>query len=330
VKFFLPVLLVTLPLVARADCTRAIDPSDILGRASAELPFSRQSGYTAQVYGTYTRAAQIPESGIHGAALANGETLRFGKAGSALAFQLDPGDPITSKSKRSEISFGHNIELDKVYWIAFSMYVEDWGRLDRKDAALFGTQLHPGDNSLRLSPVFSLYTAGAGRRFKIQARWSTSPTPTRENSHTANYAERSLPFNRWIDFVFRFRLNTSGEGFLQVWMDGERIVNHRGNLGFNTPGRNSYVKFGYYNWSEVMSSSRKVLLRSPAIVADPAGEKYSAEQVKAILGCPGRLGDQPANRGLVPTEHPERTARGGAGHRPPRITGTSFGSSEKA
>jgi hypothetical protein len=316
VKLFWPVLLVALPLVARADCTRLIDSSDILGRASAELPFSRQSGYTAQVYGTHTRAVQIPESGIHGAALPSGETLRFGKAGNALAFQLDPGDPVTSKSKRSEISFGHSIEPDKVYWIAFSVYVEDWGRLDPEDVALFGTQLHPGDNGLRLSPVFSLYTAGAGRRFKVQARWSTSPTPARENSRTANYAERNLPFNRWIDFVFKFRLNTSGAGFLQVWMDGGRIVDHRGDLGFNT-GRNSYVKFGYYNWSEAMSSSRKVLLRSPTIVADPAGEKYGAEQVKAILGCPGPLGDQPAERGMVPTEHPERTSGGGAGQRRP-------------
>jgi hypothetical protein len=286
VKLLLALLLVTLPLVARADCTRAIDASDILGRASAELPFSRQSGYTAQVYGTHTRAVRIPESGIHGAALPSGETLRFGKAGNALAFQLDPGDPMTSKSKRSEISFGHNIEPDKVYWIAFSVYVEDWGRLDRKDAALFGTQLHSGDSSLRLSPVFGLYTAGDGRRFKVQARWSSSPIPARENVRTANYAERNLPFNRWIDFVFRFRLNTSGAGLLQVWMDGERIVDHRGDLGFNT-GRNSYVKFGYYNWSEAMSSSRRLLLRSPTIVADPVGEKYSAEQMKAIVGCGG-------------------------------------------
>lgn len=284
-KLLLLALLALLPLAAGADCTRAIDSSDILGRASAELPFSRQSGYTAQVYGTYTRAASIPESGIHGAALPNGETLRFGKVGNALAFQVAPGDPKTSKSKRSEISFGHHIEPDKVYWIAFSVYVEDWGRLERKDAALFGTQLHSGDNSLELSPAFSLYTAGAGRSFNVQARWSTSAAPARENSRSANYAERSLPFNRWIDFVFRFRLNTSGAGLLQVWMDGERIVEHRGNLGFNTPGRNDYVKFGYYNWSEAMSSSRKVLLRSPTIVADPGGDKYSAEQMKAILGC---------------------------------------------
>ncbi len=288
-KLLLPVLLAVLPLAAGADCTRAIDASDILGRASAELPFSRQSGYTAQVYGTHTRAAQIPESGIHGAALPSGETLRFGKAGDAFAFQLDPGDPITSSSKRSEISFGHNIEPDKVYWIAFSVYVEDWGTLEHKDVALFGTQLHSGAHSLRLGgPIFSLYTAGDGRRFKTQARWSTSPIPARENVRTARYAERSLPFNRWIDFVFRFRLNTSGAGLLQVWMDGERIVDHRGSLGFNTPGRNDYVKFGYYNWSDAMSSSRKVLLRSPTIVADPDGGKYNAEQMKAILDCPAR------------------------------------------
>src|SRR5262245_34946683 len=118
---------------------RTVEGADILGRASGQLPFSRQSGYTAQVYGTHTRAARIPESGIPGAALANGQTLRFAKAGNALAFQLDPGDPVTSKAKRSEISFGHDIEPDKVYWIAFSAYVEDWGRLERKDEALFGT-----------------------------------------------------------------------------------------------------------------------------------------------------------------------------------------------
>lgn len=286
-------VLVALPICARAGCASpSIAASDILGAASAHVPFSRQSGYTAQVYGTHTRASSIPESGIHGAALPSGETLRFGKAADprnprlkALAFQVHPDDPVTSKSKRSEITFGRNIEPNKVYWIALSVYVHDWGRLDSKDAALFGTQVHSGDDSLRLSPAFSLYTTGEGRKFKVQARWSTSATPGRNNSAKASYAERGLPFGRWLDFVFRFRLNTAGEGFLQVWMDGERIANHRGNLGYNTPGYNDYVKFGYYNWTSAMSSARKVLVRSPTIVLDPTGDKYNAEQLRAILGC---------------------------------------------
>jgi hypothetical protein len=284
-------LLLTVPSCARADCgPLSIAASDFLGAASAQLPFSRQSGYTAQVLGTYTRAGSIPESGIHGPVLLNGETLRFGKVPDpsnpllkALSFQVHLDDLLTSNGKRSELSFGRDIEMNKVYWVALGVYVYDWGMLSSEDAALFGTQLHPGDHSLRLSPVFGLYTTGAGRKFKVRARWSTSAQPARSNATGANYAERELPFGRWMDFVFKFRLNTAGEGFLQVWMDGDRIVNHRGNLGFNTPGSNDYVKFGYYNWTSAMSSARKILLRSPTLVADPSGDKYSAEQLRVCL-----------------------------------------------
>ena len=143
------------------------------------------------------------------------------------------------------------------------MYVEDWGKTRPQETWPCSARSCTAETTNGLSPVFSLYTAGAGRRFKVQARWSTSDTPARENSRTANYAERNLPFNRWIDFVFKFRLNTSGAGFLQVWMDGGRIVDHRGDLGFNTDG-NSYVKFGYYNWSEGRSSIRARRPRRPA------------------------------------------------------------------
>ena len=85
--------------------------------------------------------------------------------------------------------------------------------------------------------------------------------------------------------MFKFRHNTNGNGFLQVWMDGEQIVNHHGSLGFNTPGYNNYAKFGYYNWSDaaMASNPRKVLLRSPTIVADPSGSTYNAEQVRTLL-----------------------------------------------
>jgi hypothetical protein len=88
--------------------------------------------------------------------------------------------------------------------------------------------------------------------------------------------------------VFKFRHNTSGSGFLQVWMDGNQIANHQGNLGFNTPGYKDYAKFGYYNWngSSMNSTARKVLLRAPTLVADPTGSKYNADQLRALVrGC---------------------------------------------
>jgi hypothetical protein len=269
-----------------APAPLAIDAADILGQGQAGVPFAEQSGYTGQILGTYPYVTSIPESGIHGTVLASGETLRLGKEADptdstrkALAFQLAPTDPLTSKSRRAEISFPPNVEMGKVYWVALSVYVYDWGALPGTDAALFGTQLHSGDNSLGLSPSFGIYTSG-GTQFRIESRYSTSATPSQASTITTRHGYRDIPFGRWVDFVFRFKQSIDGNGFLQVWQDGEPIVDHQGSLGFNTPGYRDYIKFGYYNWSS-FATSRKVLLRSPMIVLDPSGSKYSAEDLRA-------------------------------------------------
>jgi hypothetical protein len=265
-----------------------IDPADILGQAQADVPFSRQSGWAGQVLGKHPDAKIIPESGIHGAPLANGETLRFGKVDDparpgrkALAFQLSPDDPATSSSKRAEIAFQPNIDPDKVYWIAFSLYIYDWGSLPRGDESLFGTQVHSGDDSRGLSPSFTMGTF-RGNTFVVAVQHSTSSDPTPRNMVSRKYAETPIPFGRWTDFVFRFRHSQGSEGFLEAWMDGRQIVDYRGPLGFRTPGHRDYAKFGYYNWSS-FSSSRKVLLRSPVLVADPGGDKYREADLRAFV-----------------------------------------------
>jgi hypothetical protein len=266
----------------------AVDASDVMQVALAGVPFAEQRGYNAQVIGTYPSVSSIPESGIHYSTLSNGETLRLGKendpAGSgkkAIAFQLAPGDPVTSGSRRAEIRFGDNIEHNKVYWVAFRMYVRDWGTLSSSDAAVFGTQLHSGDNSRGLSPSFSLVTYG-GRSFQVYALHSTSSSPSQGNTVTAKSSNIAIPFGRWVDMVFKFRQDTSGSGFLQAWMDGQQIMNYQGRLGFNTPGYKDYMKFGYYNWSS-FSSPRKVMLRSVSQVLDPTGSKYRLEDLRALI-----------------------------------------------
>ena len=77
----------------------------------------------------------------------------------ALAFTVRNSDPTTSNGKRTELSLSPNIEMNKVYWIAFSAYIEDWGTLATTDNSLFGTQLHQGNKSLVVGgPAFGLYT----------------------------------------------------------------------------------------------------------------------------------------------------------------------------
>ena len=270
----------------------AIEPADIRGQAQAEVPFAQQSGYNTQVLNQYLQAAQIPETGMHAFTLGNGETLRFGKHADplnstrkVLAFQVDPKDVTTSGAKRAELKFANNIEMDQVYWAAMSVYVYDWGNLTTADDALFGLQQHNGSPA-DLSPNFSLVTAGTGRTFQVLALGSSSTTPTYANTVGVRYAEMPIPFGRWADFVFKFKLNTSGNGFLQVWMDGTQIVEHRGLLGYITPGYKDFFKFGYYNWSgSSFSSTRKVLVRSPLIVADPTGVKYKPEDLRAYVNA---------------------------------------------
>ena len=268
----------------------AISASDIVNQAQAETAFSQQSGYNTQLLNQYISASSIPESGMHAFTLPNGETLRFGKhadprnsSRKALAFQLSPKDVTTSGSKRVEIKFPNNIEMNKVYWVAMSTYVYDWGNLTSSDDSLFGLQQHNGSPA-DLSPNFALITSGTGRTFQVMALGSSSSSPSYGNTVTKKYGDFPIPFGRWSDFVFKFKLNTSGSGFLQVWQDGTQIVNHAGILGYITPGYKDFFKFGYYNWSgSNFASPRKVLLRSPVVVSDPTGSKYKPEDLRAYV-----------------------------------------------
>jgi hypothetical protein len=274
---------------ASASAAGVIDAADIIGKASADVPFAQQSGYWGQVLGMYPAAAKIPESGIHGVPLPNGETLRLGKEADpahptrkALVFQLAPNDPSTSGSMRSEIAFGRNIEMGKVYWVAFSAFVRDWGTLGSSDQALFGTQIHSSRHELDLSPAFAFITGANSRTMLLDVYYSTSSSPSTRNTVRTKYAERPIPFDRWSDFVFKFRESTGSDGFLQVWLDGEQILNYQGPLGYYTPGYKDYAKFGYYNWGR-FNSGRKVLLRAPTVVADPTGNKYDAAALRAYI-----------------------------------------------
>jgi len=268
----------------QAPAPATISSADLLQWASGDQSFANQGGYTAQVLGTYTSAKSIPESGIHGTTLANGETLRMGKqtdptngARKALAFQIAYSDPNTSGSKRSELSFTPVIEMEKVYWIALRAFVRDWG--SENTAGLFGTQVHSGDNSRGLSPSFGIYIVN-GRNLQVQTRYSTSTSPAQSNSITVRHGEHPIPFGRWVDFVFKFRHSLSGNGFLQAWMDGTQIVDYRGHLGFNTPGYRDYAKFGVYKWV-AFNTPRHVMLHNPTVVLDPTGSKYTAAALRA-------------------------------------------------
>jgi hypothetical protein len=270
---------------------QTIVAADIVYFANQDVPFAQQSGYWAAAYGKDVRINTLGEEGITGSLLSNGETVRIGKvadptnpARKALAFQLGVGDPITQGNHRCELEFDKKLQYDKVYWIAFRAYVYDWGTLPAGDEALFGLQFHDGDTDKGFNPSVSLVVYGArsgGRAFHVFVSYSTDSAPSTENDKGWHSADIPLPFGRWIDFVFKVKENIQS-GLAQVWMDGKQICDYTGPVGFLTQGFNSYVKHGYYNWSDY-KTPRKVLLRSPVTVADPTGSKYKPEDLRAFI-----------------------------------------------
>ena len=258
-----------------------IDAADLMGGIMADVPFSSQSGYNAQVMGTYPSVSSIPEAGVTGSTLPNGETVRLGKqadpansARKAVVFQLAPSDPNTSGSKRSEFKFPNNIEFGRTYWVAYKVFVSDWGTLPSSDVSIVGSQLHSGDSSAGYSPSFGVYAINGGRDYVIRVRGTGV-------SGTINYAQRPIPFGRWVDMVFKVRMSTDSSGVVQAWMDGQQIVNHQGANGWKTSYKD-YIKFGYYNWTS-FNSPRKVMMRNAVLVSDPTGSKYSAESLRAVV-----------------------------------------------
>jgi len=206
-----------------------------------------------------------------------------------------PGDPNTSGSRRGEFAFDSTVEWNKIYWVAVRVYVYDWGTAGagaNNDDALFGTQLHSGDNSLGLSPSFGIYEEN-GRQLRIHARThnNLSLPPAQNNQKTTKYplaGPIDLPFGEWVEFVFKFRHSLTN-GFMQAWMNGTLIADHQGAFGFDS-GMNDYVKYGYYNWVnanfDASGVPRKVLLHSPLLIKGfdtSSSDKYTLGDVRTYL-----------------------------------------------
>lgn len=67
------------------------------------------------------------------------------------------------------------------------------------------------------------------------------------------------PLDRWIDFVFHVQWGPTGGGFVEVWMDGEQVVDeHDVKIGFNDEF-GPYAGFGIYKWPGDSEHERRVI-----------------------------------------------------------------------
>jgi Polysaccharide lyase len=184
------------------------------------------------------------------------------KGGSnSLKIEVRNSDPLTNGSIRSEVASNSDpLNVDR--WYGFSMYLRDWADDDAGENVF---KWHP-DNNDTGSMSMSLRTTGG--RFT----YVTSNTGTRANTDSTDIGP--VISNKWIDFVIRIRWATDNTGLLQVWMNGNQVINRS---GVKTAAGTSYFVLGInkYGWGVQPSAVTKRILYFDEIREGGASATYN-------------------------------------------------------
>lgn len=189
------------------------------------------------------------------------QTAEQVKAGSnALRIEVRSTDASTSGAIRSEITLDSDpLNLDR--WYGFSLYLKDWAD---DDAGEHVFQWHP-DNS-NGSAAMALLTTGG--RFT----YATNNNGTTSNNEYVDIGP--VISNQWIDFVIHIRWATDTTGLLQVWMNGNQVINRS---AVKTAAVTSYFKLGInkFGWGTQTSAVTQRILYFDEVRVGNASANYN-------------------------------------------------------
>ena len=160
-----------------------------------------------------------------------------------LALTLYPGDVAGpggdgESTERAELSEARAVQLPTGtdVWYGFSLYLPpDFPVVDRRLVLAQWKQAR-GDCSMDHSPaaalryrggVLSITVQDAGRRVTV-------------------FRETAEVRGRWLDLVVRLRVTPSPDGRLEAWLDGRRVADYQGVLGYPDDRDRVYFKMGPY------------------------------------------------------------------------------------
>lgn len=275
----------------------AVGTTDILNQARPALPFAQQSWGNNQCAGYILASQKTPEAGLHGRALADGRTLRFGRvpdsstaSGYAYELAVDPGDALTASSYRCEIAFAADTQRALPrgvnFWHALAVKLPDW-RMTSDEQSL--AQWHAGDTSGGLLPIYALLVRG--KTMRLVLRYSTADTPTRANTKTlVVWSTDSWTPGVWLNVVTQARLSTdlADAPFVKTWINSRQVLDYAGPVGYKQPAATPYAKQGVYHWVDATNPwdmqvpTRIIRMKRPVLVKDVA-RTYTLAHVSQLL-----------------------------------------------
>ena len=182
-------------------------------------------------------------------------------------FQLNKNDPDIAYSKRAEMSQRKEI-VQPEGWYGFSNFFPSSYTSDPTPEIV--AQWHDlpdfGEETDRSNSNSIMVENG---KLIWQVRWDTRfLMPDNIPEGLLNIVIGDVPKNKWIDWVVHIKYSHTNTGILEVWMDGEKVIDRQNMPNSYNDKAYPFFKFGIYKWKWGTATSQRVIYYDEVRVGD--------------------------------------------------------------
>jgi hypothetical protein len=185
----------------------------------------------------WTRTWWSREGGMDDAYVLDGE--------SALRVVVQQGDhTLFGKSgqatERSEINERHRHRLGQDVWYSFSVYVPE-------DFPIADVRLVMGQWKQTSIFLWLKHSPAVAQRFRNGVFAVTINNDSgQQYLYEVGSPEEPALVGQWTSFVYHIRFDKGENGRLEVWMNGEQVVDYTGQIGYQGDPNTTYFRLGLY------------------------------------------------------------------------------------
>lgn len=143
-------------------------------------------------------------------------------------------------TERSELNERHRHKVGQDVWYAFRVYVPE-------DFPIQDTRLVMGQWKQTAIFLWKKHSPAVAQRFRNgRFQITINNDAGREYLYEDGTADDPALVGEWTSFVYHIRFDKGDNGRLEVWMNGEQIIDYSGQIGYKDDLNTSYFRLGLY------------------------------------------------------------------------------------